>query len=253
MRWRSFWVALVLALLLGGCINSAEKRWAEAELARIQKEWPIMNVTNPSIEQVDRWYITSDYTYWRFLQRVRSGEMELKPQCTSITYGYCQEKNVYTLYFTWITEQPNYGIGIFLQDEITGSRFYFPLEAQAQIFNARDERWGMDGYSIDLLGHFPLSMLRNWIEEKKLPRMSVLLNNGELLENTDYLQFFRDMMDPKLEVDVQFMKTRELPDATIVEKEMRANQERAKRLYDYVLWWSSLESSLRVNNREDGL
>lgn len=223
--------------LLSGCVPSEAERWARTELNRIQNEWPIMKATHPSIEQIDYWYLTSYYTYWRFLHRVLFEETQLRPCNTSITYGYCAEKNFYVLYFTWVTELPNYGIGVFLQEEASDALTYISLEPQAQIFNSRSTKWGMEGYSINLLEYFPLKTLTKWIEKRSLPKMIVLLNNGVLLDNNDYFIFFRDVMDPKLGMDVQTIKEAELKDQVCTEKKMKINQEKARKLYQFVLRW----------------
>lgn len=224
--------------LLSGCLRSEGKRWARAELSRVENAWPIMRATNPSIEEVDRWYLTSYYTYWRFVNRVLSGEVELRPRNTSMTYGYCNEKNFHVLYFTWITEQPNHGIGIFLEEEL-GLPIYIPLTAQAQIYNSRDAKWGMEGYSIDLTQYFPLKTLERWVEERSLPRMKVLLNNGGSLENEDYFRFFRDAMDPQLGMGVDFIDDAELPNQALVEEELKTRREDSKKVYDFAVWWNS--------------
>lgn len=226
------------SFLPSGCLTFEAERWAKKELNRIQNEWPIMKVTHPSIEQIDYWYLTSYYTYWRFLHRVLSGETQLRPSNTSITYGYCVEKNFYVLYFTWITALPNYGIGIFLQEEASDALTYIALEPQAQIFNSRSTKWGMEGYSVNLLEYFPLKTLTKWIEKRSLPKMKVLLNNGMLLENDDYVVFFRDAMDPKLGMDVQTIKEAEPKDQADVEKALKMNQEKARKLHNFVLWWT---------------
>lgn len=226
------------SFLPSGCLTFEAERWAKKELNRIQNEWPIMKVTHPSIEQIDYWYLTSYYTYWRFLHRVLSGETQLRPSNTSITYGYCVEKNFYVLYFTWITALPNYGIGIFLQEEASDALTYIALEPQALVFNSRNETWGMEGYSVNLLEYFPLKTLTKWIEKHSLPKMKVLLNNGMLLENDDYVVFFRDVMDPKLGMDVQTIKEAEPKDQADVEKALKMNQEKARKLHNFVLWWT---------------